>query len=64
VLAPNTLGFTEPGIRIIFDISFFVVVNVIGLNVVFGIIVDSFSELRNNRYAIEEADKTECFICG
>ena len=35
--------------RLIFDLSFFIIVTTIGLNIVFGIIVDSFSELREER---------------
>ena len=50
--------------RFAFDITFFVLVTLIGLNVVFGIIVDTFSELRDEKYQIQEAMDTECFICG
>ena len=35
--------------RLIFDLSFFIIVTTIGLNIVFGIIVDTFSELREER---------------
>ena len=35
--------------RLLFDLSFFIIVITIGLNVVFGIIVDTFSELREER---------------
>ncbi len=35
--------------RLIFDVSFFIIVVTIGLNVVFGIIVDTFSQLREER---------------
>jgi len=51
-------------IRWVFDLTFFIVVTIIGLNVVFGIIVDSFSELRDEKFRIEEAMTGECFICG
>ena len=33
----------------IFDISFFMVVNVISLNIIFGIIIDTFSQLRDEQ---------------
>lgn len=33
--------------KMIFDISFFVLVNVISLNIIFGIIIDTFSEMRD-----------------
>jgi inositol 1,4,5-triphosphate receptor type 1 len=31
----------------VFDVSFFVIITVIGLNIVLGIIVDTFSQLRD-----------------
>ena len=37
------------GVRLIFDISIFILVTAVGLNIVMGIIVDSFSELRMER---------------
>ena len=36
---------------IFYDLSFFVIVTTIGLNIVFGIIVDAFAELRNEKVA-------------
>ena len=41
--------FRTSGLRILFDVSFFIIVTTIGLNIVFGIIVDTFSELRDER---------------
>ena len=41
--------FRASGLRILFDVSFFIIVTTIGLNIVFGIIVDTFSELRDER---------------
>ena len=35
--------------RVIFDLLFFVVVIIILLNIVFGIIIDTFAELRDER---------------
>lgn len=35
--------------RTIFDLTFFIIVTTVGLNIVFGIIVDTFSELRDER---------------
>ena len=32
-----------------YDLTFFIIVTIIGLNIVFGIIVDTFSELRDER---------------
>lgn len=33
----------------IYDLSYFIIITVIGLNVIFGIIVDTFSELRDSK---------------
>ncbi|XP_019849736.1 PREDICTED: inositol 1,4,5-trisphosphate receptor type 1-like isoform X1 [Amphimedon queenslandica] len=49
--------------RLIFDLSFFIIVITIGLNIVFGIIVDTFSELRGERSDIEKDQKSQCFVC-
>ena len=46
-LVPNE--WQVAGLRLLFDISFFIIVTTIGLNIVFGIIVDTFSELRDER---------------
>eukprot|EP01059_Diplonema_ambulator_P036495 TRINITY_DN9103_c0_g1_i1.p1 TRINITY_DN9103_c0_g1~~TRINITY_DN9103_c0_g1_i1.p1 ORF type:complete len:2700 (+),score=824.86 TRINITY_DN9103_c0_g1_i1:45-8144(+) len=47
-----------------FEILFFVLVIVILLNIIFGIIIDTFAELRSQRQAVEEDIRTKCFICG
>lgn len=46
-LTPNE--WETAGVRLFYDISFFIIVTTIGLNIVFGIIVDTFSELRDER---------------
>lgn len=33
--------------KFFFDFSFFIIITTIGLNIIFGIIVDTFSELRD-----------------
>lgn len=38
--------------RTIFDLTFFIIVTTVGLNIVFGIIVDTFSELRDERVCV------------
>jgi inositol 1,4,5-triphosphate receptor type 1 len=63
-LPPESFSFSEPGYRTFFDLSYFIIITIIGLNVVFGIIVDTFSELRDERYQIQEAMVGECFICA
>ena len=41
--------FETSGLRILFDISFFIIITTIGLNIVLGIIVNTFTELRDER---------------
>ncbi|KAI6652753.1 hypothetical protein LOD99_4139 [Oopsacas minuta] len=64
ILPQRTANFVGEIDRIIFDVLFFVIVTVIGLNIVFGIIVDTFSELRDEKYSQEKDMKSVCFICG
>jgi len=47
-----------------FDISFWIIIIIIILNVVFGIILDTFGALRDEKMAVEEEIRTKCFICG
>ena len=49
VIGAHNYSFRGPGIRILFDLSFFIVITTIGLNIIFGIIVDTFSELRDEK---------------
>lgn len=39
--------FYKFGLVVVYHISFFIFVSTIGLNIIFGIIVDTFSELRD-----------------
>ena len=50
--------------RSIFDFSFFVVLIVILLNIIFGIIIDTFSDLRGQKAEHDETFATHCFICN
>ncbi|XP_065834186.1 inositol 1,4,5-trisphosphate receptor type 3-like isoform X2 [Oscarella lobularis] len=63
-LAPKTYSFFEPGLRIFFDLSYFIVITIIALNIVFGIIVDTFSELRDDKWKAQNDMASVCFICG
>ncbi|KAL3848190.1 hypothetical protein ACJMK2_019064, partial [Sinanodonta woodiana] len=47
-----------------FDVTFFIIIQTIGLNIVFGIIVDTFSQLRDSKWEIDKDMKTNCFICS
>ena len=50
--------------RMIVDVSFFIIVIIILFNVVFGIIIDEFSAVREQREKREQEEKGRCFICG
>ena len=54
----------SPGLRAAFDFAFFLVIVVIILNIVFGIIIDTFAELRDEKQFIEKDNKKACLICG
>ena len=45
--------FTTTVVRVIFDVSFFIIVTTISLNIVFGIIVDTFTELRDEKVCFD-----------
>lgn len=50
--------------RMFFDMSFFLLINIIFLNVIFGIIVDTFSQLRHEAEERESDTNDVCFVCG
>ena len=50
--------------RFFFDVLFFLIVIIIFLNIVFGIIVDTFAELREQREFVETDQESKCFVCG
>ncbi|TGZ74450.1 hypothetical protein CRM22_000929 [Opisthorchis felineus] len=50
--------------RTIYDLSFFVIVIIIILNVVFGVIVDTFAALRQEKQDREELARNNCCVCG
>ena len=46
---PEGKPFTYHLHKAVFDVTFFIIITTIGLNIIFGIIVDTFSELRDNK---------------
>lgn len=48
----------------IFDWFFFLVVNLLGLNLIFGAIIDSFTDCRLRKEQCTADIKGHCFICG
>ena len=51
-------------LRILFDFFFFLIIVVIILNIVFGIIIDTFAQLRDQKHGVEEDTRKYCLICG
>ena len=58
---PNTAVFWG---RFFFDISFFFIVKMVLLNVIAGIIIDAFNELRDELNNRSNFKNNQCFICG
>jgi len=50
--------------RTVMDLIFFLLVNIILLNVVFGIIIDKFGDFRDKTFARTVDMENTCFICG
>jgi len=49
---------------LVFEVTFFIIVNIMFLNMIFGIIIDTFAELREDRHFVETDMKNTCFICN
>ncbi|KRT78522.1 ion channel, partial [Oryctes borbonicus] len=50
--------------RVIYDLLFYFIVIIIVLNLIFGVIIDTFADLRSEKQHKESALKNTCFICG
>merc|ERR1711871_92764 len=57
---------TEPWLtkNFLYDWMFFVIVNIILLNIVFGIIIDTFAALRDEKMDKDKDKSDFCFVCG
>ena len=51
-------------LRVIYDMLFFFIVIIIVLNLIFGVIIDTFADLRSEKQQKEDLLKNSCFICG
>eukprot|EP01059_Diplonema_ambulator_P003616 TRINITY_DN13321_c0_g1_i1.p1 TRINITY_DN13321_c0_g1~~TRINITY_DN13321_c0_g1_i1.p1 ORF type:complete len:2760 (+),score=851.69 TRINITY_DN13321_c0_g1_i1:58-8337(+) len=62
----NRPNWSDEGVgeRITFDVLYFLVLIILFLNIVFGIIIDTFAELRERREFIDDDQQSKCFICG
>lgn len=52
------------GPKLVFDLSYFMIINIVSMNIIFGIIIDTFAELRDAQNCRDEDLKNVCFICG
>jgi hypothetical protein len=50
--------------RVLFELSFFVWVGILLFNIITGLMVDTFSALREEAASREDTLTNECFICG
>ncbi|XP_075250138.1 inositol 1,4,5-trisphosphate-gated calcium channel ITPR2-like isoform X3 [Convolutriloba macropyga] len=65
ILVPEEYqDFQHYAIRNLYDVSFFIIFVTILMNIIFGIIVDTFSELRDLKWQTEEDMNSKCFICS
>ena len=56
--------YSSLGSRVIVDLGYFLIVLIVLLNIMFGIIIDTFSELRSAKVARLQDTTQRCFICG
>ena len=47
-----------------FTLSFYIIINILFINIIFGIIIDTFGELRDMRKELIKDVEEKCFICG
>lgn len=50
--------------RLIYDITIFLIINVVFMNIIFGIIIDTFAVLRDENKKKEENIRNICFVCS
>ena len=60
---PDGKDFTFHLYKALFDVTFFIIITTIGLNIIFGIIVDTFSELRDNKVSYWYFLLFRCHVC-
>ena len=49
---------------VIFQLSFFMIINILFINIIFGIVIDTFGQLRDNKKSRLEEINGKCYICG
>jgi len=51
-------------LRFVYDLLFFFILIIIVLNLIFGVIIDTFADLRSEKQCKDDVLKNTCFICG
>lgn len=49
--------------RYVYDLSFFILINMLFIQIIFGIILDTFGELRKKQDDIQNEIENKCFVC-
>jgi inositol 1,4,5-triphosphate receptor type 3 len=62
-LGMDTIGIAKPYTRFMLDMLYFLIVLIVLLNIIFGIIIDTFSDLRVSKLERLKATTEKCFIC-
>ena len=50
--------------RVVYDLAFYFGIIIIVLNLIFGVIIDTFADLRNEKQKKDDIIRNTCFICG
>jgi hypothetical protein len=51
-------------VRFFYDVTCFIIINIIFMNIIFGIIIDTFAELRNKKNSDAKLMSKSCTICS
>ena len=62
--SPVSIEATNGRGRFWVDVTFFMLVNITLLNIIFGIIIDNFAELRDQKKMRATDTNDSCFVCG
>jgi len=63
LVAPEVGSWDYPG-RIIFDSIFFIWVGIVLMNIITGLMVDTFSSIREEKEGRADTMENDCFVCG
>jgi hypothetical protein len=55
---------TEYYVRYVYDLSIFFIVNMLGLNLIFGIIIQNFAQMREELNQKQLDNENVCFVCS